>query len=80
MGYGGKASRGVDGNRNSQWGGGSCTHTKKQNKPWWRVDLGSPQNIKKVSLTNRGDCCQNRLRRIQIRVGNVDNNPTANPV
>lgn len=77
-GFGGASSRGVDGNKNSQWGGGSCTHTNKNNRPWWRVDLGSVQQVKKVQLTNRGDCCSNRLRQIEIKVGNVDGNPNAN--
>ncbi len=79
-GHGGASSRAVDGNKNTQWGGGSCTHTNKQQNPWWRVDLGSVQKVKKVKLTNRGDCCSNRLRNIEIRVGNTDGNPRANPV
>ncbi|XP_065051247.1 uncharacterized protein LOC135680930 isoform X2 [Rhopilema esculentum] len=77
-GFGGVSSRAVDGNRNSQWGGGSCTHTNRDSNPWWRVDLGSPKQVKKVQLTNRGDCCGNRLRQIEIRIGNVDGNPNAN--
>ena len=79
-GFGGASSRAVDGNRNSHWNGRSCTHTNKQNWPWWRVDLGSAQLVAKVRLTNRGDCCWNRLRSIDIRVGNADNNPRANAV
>ncbi len=77
-GFGGASARAVDGNKNSQWNGKSCTHTNKDKKPWWRVDLRSVQKIYKVRLTNRGDCCWTRLRQIEIRVGNVDNNPNAN--
>ena len=77
-GFGGSSSRGVDGNRNSQWGGGSCTHTNKDNRPWWRVDLGGVQQVKKVQLTNRADCCWGRLRQVEIKVGNADGNPNAN--
>lgn len=76
-GFGGASSRAVDGNRNGQWRGGSCTHTNKDAKPWWRVDLGSSQKVKKVKLSNRADCCGNRLRNIEIKVGDVDNNPQA---
>ena len=76
--HGGVSSRAVDGNKNSQWGGRSCTHTNRDKKPWWRVDLASIQKVKKVQLTNRGDCCETRLRQIEIKVGKVDNNPDAN--
>ena len=76
--HGGVSARAVDGNRNTQWNGRSCTHTSRQSRPWWRVDLQSIQNVKKVRLTNRGDCCFNRLRQIEIRVGMRDNNPGAN--
>ena len=78
IGAGGKASRGVDGNRNSQWGGKSCTHTDNQRQPWWRVDLQMMYPIAKVRLTNRGDCCWTRLKNFEVRVGNTDDNPSAN--
>ena len=74
-GFGGVAARGVDGNRNPQWKGGSCTHTNRQRKPWWRVDLGTPQRVKRVKITNRGDCCAQRLRNVEIYVGTKANNP-----
>ena len=77
-GFGGVPQRAVDGNKNSNWNGKSCTHTNKQAKPWWRVDLQSIQQVAKVGLTNRADCCANRLRQIDIKVGNVDGNPDAN--
>ncbi len=77
-GFGGVPSRAVDGNKNNQWGGRSCTHTNKDRKPWWRVDLKMEEQVKKVKLTNRGDCCWGRLRAIDIMVGNVDDNPMAN--
>ena len=79
-GFGGVPSRAVDGNKNTQWGGRSCTHTNRQAKPWWRVDLQSNVAVKKVVVTNRGDCCWTRLRQVEIRVGNTDNNPAANPL
>ena len=75
---GGKASNAVDGNRNPNWSGRSCTHTHKQMYPWWRVDLKRFYLVGKVSLTNRGDCCGNRLRNFEIRVGNKDRVPKAN--
>ena len=37
----GPASRAVDGNRKPYYyRRSSCTHTKREYGPWWRVDLG----------------------------------------
>ena len=44
-GWGGVAARGVDGNNNGDWGGGSCTHTQNGATEWWQVDLGAPYAI-----------------------------------
>ena len=78
-GFGGASSRGVDGNKNPNWGGGSCTHTNRQNRPWWRVDMRSTYKVFRVALTNRKDCCWNRLRAVEIKVTNSDNpNDNAN--
>lgn len=38
--HNGFPSRAVDGDFNFQWEKGSCTHTKEEMNPWWRVDLG----------------------------------------
>ena len=35
----GIASRAIDGNAATSWGGGSCTHTGTQSNPWCRVLL-----------------------------------------
>jgi len=77
-GWHGCSKRAVDGNRNSNYNAGSCTHTQRNYYPWWRVDLGTPQRVFKVSLTNRGDCCWGRLSRVEISVGNTDRSG-ANP-
>ncbi len=75
---GGAARHAVDGNKNPNWSGKSCTHTQKQANPWWRVDLRRYYTVGKVQLTNRGDCCANRLRNFEIRVGNRDRDPKRN--
>ena len=80
-GYYGVSSRAVDGNTNSDYfGGSSCTHTNRQRNAWWRVDLGRVWAVGKVKITNRGDCCEHRLRAFEVRVGNKDNDPKANPL
>ena len=58
---GGEAARAIDGNAESNWQGNSCTHTQGAYQPWWKVVFPSPVNIAQVKLTNRGDCCGERL-------------------
>ncbi|CAH1251705.1 VCAN [Branchiostoma lanceolatum] len=78
--YGGAAAgRAVDGNVNPNWRGNSCTHTNRDYNPWWLVDLGRSQSVGKVVVTNRKDCCSNRLEGFRVYVGNSANvlsNPT----
>ncbi|KAI2663084.1 Fucolectin-1 [Labeo rohita] len=75
----GNAENAVDGNRGTDYGKGSCTHTTAEFNPWWRVDLGNVYSISKVVITNRGDCCKERLKGAQIRIGyNLENNGNNN--
>ncbi|KAL0963957.1 hypothetical protein UPYG_G00315770 [Umbra pygmaea] len=74
------ASNAIDGNRNSNYFDGSCTHTKAQAYSWWRVDLLKQYKINTVIIVNRGDCCPERLNGAEIRIGdslysNGNNNP-----
>jgi hypothetical protein len=68
-GYGGKASRAVDGNTNGRYSAGSVTHTKRQRHAWWKVNLGAKYSIQKVVVWNRVDCCQSRLNNFNVFVG-----------
>ena len=61
------ASNAVDGNRDTRIG--KCTHTRANNNPWWRVDLGRVEPVAEVNIVNRGDCCWERLNGAEIRVG-----------
>nr|XP_055075179.1 uncharacterized protein LOC129454650 isoform X1 [Misgurnus anguillicaudatus]XP_055075180.1 uncharacterized protein LOC129454650 isoform X1 [Misgurnus anguillicaudatus] len=73
------AKHAVDGNRESIYTMGSCTHTEVEDNPWWRVDLKSIYSINRVIITNRGDCCEERIIGAQIRIGNsLDNNGNNN--
>uniref|UniRef100_A0A8C1SNP4 Fucolectin tachylectin-4 pentraxin-1 domain-containing protein n=1 Tax=Cyprinus carpio TaxID=7962 RepID=A0A8C1SNP4_CYPCA len=65
----GAAKNAVDGNSDSNYMRGSCTHTAGDN-PWWRVDLRKPHKVTRVIITNRGDCCAERIAGAQIRIGN----------
>ncbi|XP_078101034.1 uncharacterized protein LOC144513733 [Sander vitreus] len=72
--------RAIDGNRASNWVHGSCTHTKNDLKPWWRLDLLKTYQINTVTITNRGDCCPERINGAEIRIGNsLNDNGNNNP-
>ena len=61
--------RAIDGNRASNLREGSCTHTNYDLKPWWRLDLLKTYQINTVTITNRGDCCPERISGAEIRIG-----------
>ena len=69
---GGLPSRAVDGNKNGQWGGNSCTATSSDSNKnlnnWWTVDLQRRTEVMKVTLYNRADCCGTRLANFDIVV------------
>ncbi|XP_010765257.1 fucolectin-1-like [Notothenia coriiceps] len=66
----GYPQRAVDGNLASSYTQKSCTHTRKQRNPWWRLDLQKTYRINTVTITNRKDCCSDRINGAEIRVGN----------
>lgn len=35
-------------------------HTQMEHEPWLRIDLGAEQEIERIELQNRLDCCQDR--------------------
>ena len=39
------------GNKNTDHGGGSCTHTLQENNHWWAVDLHQNRLVGEVHLT-----------------------------
>lgn len=75
------ANNAIDGNRESNMAAGSCTHTDTQDNPWWRLDLLEPYIVTSMIITNRGDCCAERIDGAEIHVGNyVMYNGLLNPV
>ncbi|KAJ8340853.1 hypothetical protein SKAU_G00331440 [Synaphobranchus kaupii] len=70
-----QADHGIDGNRDSTFDHGSCFHTERGPNPWWRVDLLEMYVIASVTITNRGDCCAERINGAEIHIGNsLENN------
>ncbi|XP_072317080.1 uncharacterized protein [Eucyclogobius newberryi] len=77
----GAASNAIDGKRDSVYFHNSCTHTFTTTDPWWRVDLRESYIVTSITITNRGDCCAERLDGAEIRIGNsLDNNGNNNPL
>lgn len=71
-GWGGKASRAVDGNAATLWGSRSCTSTNTEDNPWWRMDLPASQTVALVRVTNRGEGIGPRLDLFTIEVGDQE--------
>ena len=69
--HGGNSERAVDGNRDPKWEHRSCTHTHKQDYPWWRVDLGKLITVHRVRIVNR-DRAHEVLHDFNIKVGTED--------
>jgi len=59
--YGGSPSRAVDGNTSGTWSASSVTHTNQETNPWWKVELSGSRPVSSVTVTNRSDCCTERL-------------------
>ncbi|XP_066518437.1 fucolectin-1-like [Hoplias malabaricus] len=70
----------IDGNKDAEFSAGSCTVTVYSLQPWWRVDLLAQYQISSVVITNRVDCCPQRIDGAEIRIGNsLENDGNNNP-
>jgi len=62
----------VDGNRDAVFYDGSCSSTDAVHQTtWWAVDLGQPTYVDHVTITNRADCCAERLSDFWIEGSNI---------
>jgi hypothetical protein len=43
-------------------------HTKEENEPWVRLDLGETTTVSAVSIENRQDCCAERALPLVVEV------------
>ncbi|XP_013400585.1 fucolectin-like [Lingula anatina] len=71
------ASRAVDGNYDDYVFRGSCSHTKGGHGEWWLVDLETTARVVGVIITNRRDCCPDRLNNFEVRVGTSYDNSSS---
>jgi len=70
----GVAGRAVDGNRNPDLLAKSCSCTQgtyTYGLSWWAVDLRIAWKVRRVRITNRLDCCAERLSNFDIGLTNV---------
>ncbi|XP_043100861.1 uncharacterized protein LOC122349004 isoform X1 [Puntigrus tetrazona] len=59
----------------------ACSSTYSQTNPWWRLDLGSVYRVNRVVVTNRLDCCPERINGAEIHIGNsLENDGNNNPI
>ena len=58
------SSTAVDGNMDS------VTHTNKDSKAWWEVNLGGKYLIDFIKVYNRKDCCTDRLSNFDLTITN----------
>jgi hypothetical protein len=56
------------------WTPKECFHTKQNNKPWVKFDLGKQMKVCKVVIYNRLDGSSDRLFPFQVTVGDNYNN------
>ncbi|XP_055521990.1 fucolectin-like [Leucoraja erinacea] len=74
----GDASNAIDGNPDPDIRSSSCSRTRRQCRPWWRVDLLEHYRIFVVSITAASRRCV-RLRGAEIRIGDsLENNGNNN--
>ncbi|KAI4889442.1 hypothetical protein NFI96_021255, partial [Prochilodus magdalenae] len=66
----GHAYNAIDGNTDPDFFHASCTHTDLQQNPWWRVDLLDEYTVTSITITNRADCCPERINGAEIHIGN----------
>jgi len=72
-GWGGVASRAINGNNSPYWGSRSISHTCRSTGAWWQVELAESESlIEKIVVWNRLDCCSERLQNSKVQVIDKD--------
>jgi hypothetical protein len=70
-GFGGVASRAIDGNTDGMYGNGSVSHNGGGNQnSYWQVNLPNKSQLNRIDLYNRADCCGIRLSNFRASVLN----------
>ena len=56
-------------------GTGAMCHTYNDATPWIAIDYGTRVIVERVEIINRGDCCGDRTRNVDVRIS--DELPTS---
>jgi len=68
--WGGDAARAIDGRHEAHFQAGSCSHTAEEaTMPWWVATLPVRTAVVAVRVLTRWECCHERLRNWEVRVG-----------
>lgn len=62
------ASKCIDGNTQEGSATDVCHSLKKDNTDWIRLDFGKPVPLSKIRVTNRRDCCKDRIAGATVTV------------
>ena len=49
---------------------GLVLHTDTEDSPWAEIDLGTPTEVHRVEVVNRGDCCADRAIPMVVELSN----------
>ncbi|KAM7366471.1 hypothetical protein PAMP_015909 [Pampus punctatissimus] len=70
----------IDGKPNLHNDSQSCTATRSEANPWWRLDMWGPYAVASVEVIRRSDCCIDQINGAEIRIGDsIENNGNNNP-
>ena len=64
------ADKAIDGKTSGAFSEGSVSHTESGSYIWWELDLGADQEITKIVIYNRTDCCAERINPAHIMLRN----------
>ncbi|KAM9310222.1 uncharacterized protein KZ484_026155 [Pholidichthys leucotaenia] len=75
----GLAYNAIDGNQDNKWEASSCSATKKELNPWWRLDLGKKHKVFSIKIF-KPSVFPERLNGAEILIGDsLENNGNNNP-
>ena len=63
----------IDGDEGSDKRGGRYVicHTNTERAPWIAIDYGTSVAVERVDIFNRGDCCGQRTRNVEVWISNT---------
>ena len=67
----GDSRKAVDGKTDGKWYRMGVTHTRRgtsSNPAWWYVELGQYEDIQRIVIFNREDCCWDRLSGFTLKI------------